>query len=133
MLKDKVILIVDDDERNLIALQMVLENYGPTLLTAQDGMEALEILRQNPATDLVLIDVMMPEMDGYETIKRIRLENRYKKLPIIVLTAKAMKSELEKCLSVGASDYLSKPVDVQHLLSMMEIWLAKQASDTIAN
>ena len=124
LLKNKKILIVDDDERNIVALQMVLEQYGPELITAPNGKDALRTLETHPDANMILMDVMMPEMDGYETIKRIRQKQAHKKLPIIVLTAKAMKSDLEKCLEVGASDYLSKPIDVQQLLAVMEVWLA---------
>jgi two-component system chemotaxis sensor kinase CheA len=121
-LKGKRILVVDDDERNVTALSIILENYGSELLSASNGKEALDVL-YNDHVDIVLLDIMMPEMDGYETIKRIRADEQYLKLPVIVMTAKSIKPDLDKGLLNGASDYLQKPIDIQHLLQMMQIWL----------
>ncbi|NQV18907.1 MAG: response regulator [Armatimonadetes bacterium] len=121
--KGKKVLIVDDDMRNVFALSKLLSEKGFNLLKAEDGLKALEILKTEPDIDLVLMDIMMPEMDGYETIRRIRAQEKFYKLPIIALTAKAMKKDYEDCIAVGASDYLPKPVDVNRLFSMMRVWL----------
>lgn len=107
---------------------MVLEDYGPLLVTASTGEEAIKALDSNRHIELVLMDIMMPEKDGIETIKAIRQHKVYRNIPIIALTAKVMKSELEKCLEAGASDYLSKPIAVDLLLQAMEIWLNKEAN-----
>jgi CheY-like chemotaxis protein/signal transduction histidine kinase/HAMP domain-containing protein len=123
MFKGKKVLIVDDDMRNVFALSKLLSDKGFNLLKAEDGLKALEILTTEPDIDLVLMDIMMPEMDGYETIRRIRAQEKFYKLPIIALTAKAMKKDYEDCIAVGASDYLPKPVDVNRLFSMMRVWL----------
>jgi CheY-like chemotaxis protein len=123
LLKDKKILIVDDDMRNSFALSKLLSDKGIKVKIAKDGQKALEVLAQEPAVDLVLMDIMMPVLDGYETTKRIRAQEQFKSLPILALTAKAMKEDREKCLAVGANDYLSKPVDVDRLFSMLHVWL----------
>lgn len=123
ILKNKNILIVDDDIRNIYSLTNALEEEGLLCTTAENGRVALEILKGNPSIDLVLMDIMMPEMDGYETTIEIRKINEFKKLPIIALTAKAMKGDKEQCLKVGMSDYISKPVNVAQLLSLMRVWL----------
>ncbi|MCA0756845.1 response regulator [Paenibacillus sp. N4] len=121
----KNILIVDDDIRNVFALSSVLESYKMNIAFAENGKEALEQLRKNPNTDLILMDIMMPEMDGYETMREIRLMSEYKKLPIIAVTAKAMKDDRDKCIEAGASDYIAKPVNTEQLLSLMRVWLYK--------
>jgi len=123
VLKNKKVLIVDDDIRNIYSLTNLLEEEGLNCLTAENGMAALQVLEENPGIDIVLMDVMMPEMDGYEATKQIRSSHQYSKLPIIALTAKAMKGDREKCLSAGMSDYISKPVNVEQLLSLMRVWL----------
>ena len=123
--KDCTVLLVDDDMRNLFALSQVLQAKGLTTIKAEDGQKALDALAAEPKIDLVLMDIMMPGMDGYETIGRIRAQKRFKSLPIIALTAKAMLADREKCMQAGASDYLSKPVDVDRLLSVMRVWLYK--------
>jgi len=123
--KDCTVLLVDDDMRNLFALSQVLQAKGLTTIKAEDGQKALDALASGPKVDLVLMDIMMPGMDGYETIGRIRAQKRFKSLPIIALTAKAMLADREKCMQAGASDYLSKPVDVDRLLSVMRVWLYK--------
>ncbi|MEZ4525065.1 MAG: response regulator [Desulfobacterales bacterium] len=121
--KDKKILIVDDDMRNVFALASVLEEKGMRIIEARNGRESLEKLDQHTDTDLVIMDIMMPEMDGYEAIGRIREDSRFKKLPIIALTAKAMKGDKNKCVEAGANDYLAKPVDTDRLLSLLRVWL----------
>ena len=119
----KRILIVDDDIRNVFALTSALEMRGMKVLYAENGREGIGKLRENPEVDLVLLDVMMPEMDGYETARAIRAMARFEHLPIISLTAKAMKGDREKCIAAGASDYITKPVDMDQLLSLMRVWL----------
>jgi CheY-like chemotaxis protein len=123
MFQGRQALIVDDDMRNAFALSRVLEGKGMTTLKAENGKKALELLENNPSPDLVLMDIMMPGMDGYETMKWIRAQERFTKLPIIALTAKAMRQDRERCLAAGANDYLAKPVDLDRLLSMMRVWL----------
>ncbi|MBN2752260.1 MAG: response regulator, partial [Rhodospirillaceae bacterium] len=122
-LKDRTILLVDDDMRNVFALSSVLEDKGLSVVIARDGRESLTRLAENPAIDLVLMDIMMPEMDGYEAIREIRKIRDHAKLPIIALTAKAMKGDRNKCVEAGASDYLAKPVDTEKLLSLLRVWL----------
>jgi CheY-like chemotaxis protein/signal transduction histidine kinase/HAMP domain-containing protein len=117
----KQVLVVDDDVRNIFALSSVLERRGMRVVTAQTGREAIAMLDGKP--DAVLMDIMMPEMDGYETMRKIRQEPIYQRLPIIALTAKAMKGDREKCLEAGASDYLAKPVNTEQLLSVLRMWL----------
>jgi len=121
----KRVLIVDDDRRNIIALTAALEHRGVIVSPAENGYAALDLLKKTPEIDLVLMDIMMPEMDGYETMREIRKLAKFKKLPIIALTAKAMVGDREKCLEAGASDYLSKPVNVEQLASLMQVWLSK--------
>jgi CheY-like chemotaxis protein/HAMP domain-containing protein/putative methionine-R-sulfoxide reductase with GAF domain len=121
--KGKRILIADDDVRNVFALASVLERQGMEVQFAEDGNEAIATLHANPEIDLVLMDIMMPELDGYEATRRIRDEVRFAKLPIISLTAKAMKGDREKSIASGASDYITKPVDTDQLLSLMRVWL----------
>ncbi len=123
--KDATVLLVDDDMRNLFALAQVLQDKGVTAIKAEDGQKALEILNRENKVDLVLMDIMMPGMDGYEATRQIRAQARFKNLPIIALTAKAMLADREKCMAAGASDYLSKPVDLERLLSVMRVWLHK--------
>jgi CheY-like chemotaxis protein len=117
------VLLVDDDARNIFALSSILERRGMNVLTATTGREAIEIVESAPDISIVLMDIMMPEMDGYQTMGHIRENPRFKKLPIIALTAKAMKGDREKCLEAGASDYLAKPVNTEQLLSALRMWL----------
>ncbi len=119
----KRVLIVDDDIRNVFALASALEVRGMKVVFAENGREGIEKLREQPDVDLVLLDVMMPEMDGYETARAIRAMARFEALPIIQLTAKAMKGDRDKSIAAGASDYITKPVDVDQLLSLMRVWL----------
>jgi CheY-like chemotaxis protein len=119
----KKILIVDDDVRNIFSMTSVLESYGMEVVFAENGKDAIRVLEENPGVDLILMDVMMPEMDGYETTRAIREMDRFRALPIIAVTAKAMKGDREKTLAAGASDYITKPVDTEQLMSLMRVWL----------
>jgi HAMP domain-containing protein/signal transduction histidine kinase/CheY-like chemotaxis protein len=123
LLSDRNVLLVDDDMRNVFAMTSVLERYGMTVLPAESGPEALAKLDTHPEVEIVLMDIMLPEMDGYKVAHAIRQLGRFKSLPIIALTAKAMKGDREKCLEAGCSDYLSKPVDIEQLLSVLRLWL----------
>jgi CheY-like chemotaxis protein len=122
-LKGQQVLVVDDDVRNIFALGSVLERHGMKVITAQTGREAISTLEQTPDIAIVLMDIMMPEMDGYQTIGLIRKEAKFRRLPIVALTAKAMKGDREKCLDAGASDYLAKPVNTDQLLATLRLWL----------
>jgi CheY-like chemotaxis protein len=121
----KNVLVVDDDVRNLFALTTAFERYNINAITAESGQDAINILSENRNIDIVLMDIMMPEMDGYETTQKIRREHKNTKLPIIAVTAKAMKGDREKCIEAGASDYITKPVKIDQLLSLMRVWLYK--------
>src|SRR5438093_486889 len=117
------VLVVDDDVRNIFALSSVLERRGMRVLTASTGREAIATLESQPDVAIVLMDIMMPDMDGYQTMQAIRQNPSFVRLPIIALTAKAMKGDREKCLEAGASDYLAKPVNTDQLLSALRMWL----------
>jgi len=117
------VLVVDDDVRNIFALSSVLERRGMKVLTANTGREAIALLENTPDLAMVLMDIMMPEMDGYKTMQTIRQNPAFRRLPIVALTAKAMKGDREKCLEAGASDYLAKPVNTEQLLSTLRLWL----------
>ncbi|MGO6905758.1 response regulator, partial [Rhizobium ruizarguesonis] len=119
----ETVLLVDDDARNIFALSSVLERRGMKVLTATTGSEAIDVINNEPSVAIVLMDIMMPGMDGYETMQVIRSEPRFRRLPIVALTAKAMKGDREKCLEAGASDYLAKPVNTEQLLSALRMWL----------
>ena len=125
VLAGKKVLVVDDDVRNLFALTTAFEKYNIQTITAESGQDAIHILGEQHGIDMVLMDIMMPEMDGYETTQKIRREHKNSALPIIAVTAKAMKGDREKCLEAGASDYITKPVKIDQLLSLMRIWLYK--------
>ena len=125
VLSGKKVLIVDDDIRNIFALTSVLERREMQVAYAENGRDGLEMLRETPDIDVVLMDIMMPEMDGYETMRAIRRQREFRSLPIIALTAKAMKGDREKCIEAGASDYIAKPVDTEQLLSLLRVWLYK--------
>ncbi len=125
-LKGRHILLVDDDMRNVCALVNALEHHGLNIAVARNGRESLSQLEKNSGIELVLMDNMMPEMDGYEAMRRMRDDPAHKKLPIIALTAKAMKGDLEQCLAAGANDYLPKPVNLERLLSLLKVWLPQK-------
>jgi CheY-like chemotaxis protein/signal transduction histidine kinase/HAMP domain-containing protein len=122
-LTGKKVLVVDDDMRNIFALTSVLENQGLTVSFAENGRAAIEALKKDPEVDVVLMDIMMPEMDGYETMRAIRQDLRLSRLPIIAVTAKALKDDREKCMAAGASDYLPKPVDTDKLIELIRLWV----------
>jgi CheY-like chemotaxis protein/signal transduction histidine kinase/HAMP domain-containing protein len=126
VLAGRKVLLVDDDVRNIFALTSVLESHNMEVVHAENGYEGIEILKANPDIEIVLMDIMMPEMDGYEAITAIRGMEQFKDLPIIALTAKAMKSDRDRCIEAGASDYISKPLDVDQLLSLLRVWLYRQ-------
>jgi CheY-like chemotaxis protein len=123
VLEGKKVLIVDDDVRNVFALTSVLEARRMDVRYAENGIDAIRILEEEPDTALVLMDIMMPELDGYETIRHIRSIPHFESLPIISLTAKAMKGDREKSIAAGASDYITKPVDTDKLVSLLRVWL----------
>jgi len=123
VLRGRRVLIVDDDARNIFALSTVLENQEMDILSATNGRQAIEIIQREPDLSVVLMDIMIPEMDGYETMREIRKDPRFSTLPILALTAKAMKGDREKCLAAGASDYIAKPVNTNELLSLLRVWL----------
>jgi CheY-like chemotaxis protein len=125
LLAGKKVLIVDDDIRNIFAMTSLLEPYNMQILSAETGRGAIETLQDSPDVDVVLMDIMMPDMDGYETMRRIRGYPSLRLLPIIALTAKAMKGDREKCINAGASDYVTKPVDSDQLLSLLRVWLSR--------
>jgi CheY-like chemotaxis protein len=122
-LAGRKVLLVDDDARNIFALTSVLETHGMQVTFAQDGRAAMDLLEKTPALDVVLLDVMMPEMDGYQAMRAIRADPRWASLPVIAITARALKDDREKCLEAGASDYLSKPVDTERLLELIRRWV----------
>ncbi len=123
VLRGRKILVVDDDARNIFALTSLLENHEMEIISTTNGRSAIEIIEHTPDLSIVLMDIMMPDMDGYETIRRIRANSQFNTLPILALTAKAMKGDREKCLDAGASDYIAKPVNTDQLLSLMRVWL----------
>jgi CheY-like chemotaxis protein len=122
-LRGRKALVVDDDARNIFALTTVLENHDMNVLSATNGRQAIEIIKSTPDLSVVLMDIMMPEMDGYETLREIRKHPEFRALPILALTAKAMKGDREKCLEAGASDYIAKPVNTDQLVSLLRVWL----------
>jgi CheY-like chemotaxis protein len=121
-LSGRKVLVVDDDARNVFALCGVLEQQRVNVLSAENGPDAIEILKRNPDSNAVLMDIMMPGLDGYDTIRLIRSIPRFRDLPIIAVTARAMHGDREKCLEAGASDYIAKPVDAGILLDMLQSW-----------
>ena len=123
VLRGRKILVVDDDARNIFALTSLLENHDMEVISTTNGRSAIEIIERTPDLSIVLMDIMMPDMDGYETIGKIRQNAAFSTLPILALTAKAMKGDREKCLNAGASDYIAKPVNTDQLLALMRVWL----------
>jgi CheY-like chemotaxis protein len=123
VLRNRKILVVDDDARNIFALTSLLENHGMDVLSANNGRDAIDLIHKTDDLSMVLMDIMMPDMDGYQTMREIRSEPDFRNLPIIALTAKAMKGDREKCLDAGASDYIAKPVNTDQLLSLLRVWL----------
>jgi CheY-like chemotaxis protein len=123
VLAGRKVLVVDDDVRNIFALTSVLESHEMQVFHAENGREGIEMLRSTEGVEVVLMDIMMPGMDGYEAIREIRQDERFRGLPIIALTAKAMKADRDRCIEAGASDYISKPLDVDQLLSLLRVWL----------
>ncbi|HEX3768261.1 MAG TPA: response regulator, partial [Puia sp.] len=123
VLKNKTVLLADDDVRNIFSLTKILEQHKMKIIPAIDGKEALEKMNTHPEVNIVLMDMMMPEMDGFESIRKIRQNPSFKNIPIIAITAKAMTGDREKCIQAGASDYISKPVDIDQLISLLRIWL----------
>ena len=130
-LEKRKILLVDDDVRNIFALSSVLERQGAKVEIARNGKEALQKLETNPEIDMVLMDIMMPEMDGYEAIRKIRMQESLSKLPVIAVTAKAMRDDQERCIEAGANDYLAKPVNIEKLLSLIRVWMPDQARSPV--
>jgi CheY-like chemotaxis protein len=124
-LHDKTVLIVDDDIRNIFALTTVLEDYGMRILSADNGRDAIDLLQDETEVDVVLMDIMMPELDGIDTMREIRKIAKRKSLPIVAVTAKAMKGDRDRCIEAGAWDYLSKPVETEQLLSVLRAWLQR--------
>ncbi|MES2266090.1 MAG: response regulator [Bacteroidota bacterium] len=122
-IKGKKVLVVDDDMRNIFALSSALESYDLNVVIANDGEEAIAKLEEDAGIDIVLMDIMMPKMDGYEATRHIRKQNKWAKLPVIALTAKAMKDDREKCIAAGANDYITKPVDIDRLIALLQMWL----------
>jgi len=124
--KAKKVLIVDDDLRNIFAIKTLLESHRMQVMHAENGLDGIEIIERNPDIDLVLMDIMMPELDGYETIKIIRKDPKKRWLPVIAVTAKALKEDRERCLEAGASDYLAKPVDENQLIELLRVWTGQK-------
>ena len=125
------VLIVDDDIRNIFSLASALEEYGIEMRYAESGRAGLDLLRKTPDADVVLVDIMMPDMDGYETMREIRAMPEYADLPVIAVTAKAMKGDRQKCIQAGASDYVSKPVDIDHLVSVLRVGIQRADRDRV--
>jgi CheY-like chemotaxis protein len=123
ILSGRKVLVVDDDARNIFALTTLLESREMDVISATNGRAAIDIIKETPDLSMVLMDIMMPEMDGYQTIAEIRNDPQFRNLPILAITAKAMKGDREKCLGAGASDYIAKPVNSEQLLSLMRVWL----------
>ena len=126
MLDGKKVLLVDDDMRNVFSLSSILTEKNMIVIEAENGNEALAGINEHPDVDIVLMDIMMPEMDGYEAIRNIRLDPRFRDLPVIAMTAKAMAGDQEKCIRAGANDYIPKPLDMEKLLSLLRVWLYRQ-------
>jgi CheY-like chemotaxis protein len=126
LLEGKKVLLVDDDMRNVFSLTSVLAEKNMVIIEAENGREALARLAEHPDVSIVLMDIMMPEMDGYAAMREIRKDPRYARMPIVAMTAKALKGDQEKCMAAGASDYIAKPIDVDKLLSLIRVWVFQQ-------
>jgi CheY-like chemotaxis protein len=126
VLAGRRVLVVDDDVRNIFALTSALESHNMEVFHAENGQEGIDLLKETPGIEIVLMDIMMPGMDGYEAIRNIRQIKKFQHLPIIALTAKAMKADRDRCIEAGASDYISKPLDIDQLLSLLRVWLYSQ-------
>ena len=126
VLQGRKIVIIDDDIRNIFALTSLFEQYNMKVVYVENGEEGIRLLEQNPDTDAALVDIMMPGIDGYETIRRIREKPEFATLAILALTAKAMKGDQEACIQAGASDYIAKPADTEHLLSTLRVHLSRR-------
>jgi len=124
-LANRKALVVDDDLRNIFALTSVLEHHDLQVVHAENGRAGIDLLKKTPDVDIVLMDIMMPEMDGYETMRAIREIPKFRNLPIIALTAKAMKGDRDKCIEAGASDYIAKPVDLEQLFAVLRVWISR--------
>jgi CheY-like chemotaxis protein len=138
LLTGRRVVVIDDDIRNIFSLASALEEYGMDLSYAESGRAGLQLLEDDPNIDVVLVDIMMPDMDGYETIREIRSRPGFAELPIVAVTAKAMKGDRQKCIQAGASDYVSKPVDIDHLVSVLRVSIQRAeamrlASDTVVS
>ena len=123
VLKGKKVLVADDDVRNIYSITKTLEQHKMTVISAIDGEDALKQINEHPDVDIVLMDIMMPKLDGYRAIELIRQNKKHRQLPILAITAKAMAGDREKCIQAGASDYISKPVDIDQLMSLLRVWL----------
>ncbi|MDB5421887.1 MAG: sensor histidine kinase/response regulator, partial [Brevundimonas sp.] len=133
VLTGRKILVIDDDIRNIFSLASALEEYGVALSYAESGRAGLDLLEAQPDADVVLVDIMMPDMDGYETIREIRSQARFADLPVVAVTAKAMKGDRQKCIQAGASDYVSKPVDIDYLVSVLRVSVQKSDALRLAS
>ena len=125
-LQNRTVLLVDDDLRNTFALSKLLKKHGMNVVIADNGQMALDKLKTEKAIELIIMDIMMPVMDGYQAMREIRRQVAWRQLPIIALTARAMPEEQERCMEAGANDYLVKPVDIERLLTLLRVWLFKQ-------
>ena len=125
LFQDKQVMVVDDDMRNIYSLSAVLEGFGFDCILASNGIECLELLKEHQNIDCILMDIMMPEMDGYETMQKIRTQKQFKDTPILALTAKAMKDDKQKCIDAGANDYIAKPIDTDKLIALLRVWLSQ--------
>ena len=132
ILSGRTALVIDDDIRNIFSMASALEEFGVGLHYAESGRAGLDLLAQHPEIDVILVDIMMPDMDGYETMREIRSMTRYANLPIIAVTAKAMKGDRSKCIEAGASDYVSKPVDIDYLISVMRVSIQRTDAHGLA-
>jgi CheY-like chemotaxis protein len=129
LLSGRKILVIDDDIRNIFSLTSALEEYDIDLLYAESGRAGIDLLKANPDVDVALVDIMMPDMDGYETMREMRSMAQFSELPLVAVTAKAMKGDRQKCLQAGATDYVSKPVDVDHLISVLRVSVQRSDSN----